>query len=30
MELYIQIIFVLALAKFCLKAAMTGRFWTMA
>ena len=26
MELYIQIIFVLALAKFCLKAAMTGRF----
>ena len=30
MELYIQIIFVLALAEFCLKAAMTGRFWTMA
>lgn len=30
MELYIQIIFVLALAKYCLKAAMTGSFRVMA
>ena len=30
MEHYIQVIFVLALAKYCLKAAMTGRLWVMA
>lgn len=30
MELYIQIIFVLALTKYCLKAAMTGRLRVMA
>lgn len=29
MELYIQIIFILAIIKFCLKAAMTGRLWVI-
>lgn len=29
MEIYIQLIFVLAIAKYCLKAALTGRFWTI-
>lgn len=29
MELYIQIIFILALFKFCLKAAMSGRLWVI-
>lgn len=30
METYIQLIFVLALLKYCLKAALTARFWTIA
>lgn len=30
METYIQLIFVLALVKYCLKAALTARFWTIA
>ena len=29
MEQYIQIIFILAIIKFCLKAAMTGRLWAI-
>lgn len=29
METYIQLILVLALAKYCLKAALTARFWTI-
>lgn len=30
METYVQLIFILALVKYCLKAAMTGRFWIIA
>lgn len=30
MEIFVQIVFVLALLKYCLKAALTGRFWTIA